>query len=68
MESLIISILRQLVFVLPVAWGFSQLAIKSMDYAWTIWLTFIIAELVSAVIACVFMGRIYNKKINVLED
>ena len=68
MESLIISILRQLVFVLPVAWGFSQLAIKSMDYAWTIWLTFIIAELVSAFIACVFMGRIYNKKINVLED
>lgn len=68
MESLIISILRQLVFVLPVAWGFSQLAIKSMDYAWTVWLTFIIAEFVSAVIACIFMGRIYKRKINVLED
>lgn len=68
MESLIISICRQLVFVLPVAWGFSQLAIKSMDYAWTIWLTFIIAEFASAVIACIFMGRIYKKKINTLED
>lgn len=67
MESLIISVLRQLVFVLPVAWGFSQLAIRSAEYTWTVWLTFIIAEFVSAVIACIFMGRIYKKKINVLE-
>lgn len=67
MESLIISICRQLVFVLPVAFGFSLLAVKSMDYAWTIWLTFPIAEFVSAVIACIFMKRIYKTKINVLE-
>ena len=67
-ESLIISICRQLVFVLPVAWGFSQLAIKSMGYAWTVWLTFIIAEFVSAVIACIFMGRICKNKINTLEN
>lgn len=61
MESLVISLCRQLIFVLPVAWGFSRLAITSMDYAWTIWLTFIIAEFISAVIACVFMKRIYKK-------
>lgn len=66
-ESLVISICRQLVFVLPVAWAFSQLAIKSMDYAWTVWLTFIIAEFISAVIAFAFMKRIYKKRINVLE-
>jgi Na+-driven multidrug efflux pump len=67
MESLVISVLRQLVFVLPIAWLFSMLAMKNMDYAWTVWLTFIIAELVSAVIACIFMKRIYKKQINVLE-
>ncbi len=66
-ESLVISICRQLVFVLPVAWGFSLLAIKSMDYAWTVWLTFPIAEFVSAVIACVFMKRIYKAKISMLK-
>jgi putative MATE family efflux protein len=63
-ESLIVSVLRQLVFVLPVAWGFSLLAIKSMDYAWTIWLTFIIAEFVSAVIGCIFMKHIRKTRIN----
>ncbi len=67
-ESLVISICRQLVFVLPVAWAFSLLAIKSMDYAWTVWLTFPIAEFVSAAIACIFMKRIYKRKINVLEQ
>ena len=67
-ESLVISILRQLVFVLPVAWGFSLLAIKSSDYSWTIWLTFIISEFVSAAIACIFMRRIYKKKINTLKE
>jgi Na+-driven multidrug efflux pump len=63
LESLIISICRQLVFVLPVAWGFSKLAIASMNYAWTIWLTFIIAEFVSVLIAFVFMRHIYTRKI-----
>ncbi|MDO5399268.1 MAG: MATE family efflux transporter [bacterium] len=67
MESLIISICRQILFVLPVAWWFSLYAIQSFDNAWMIWLTFPIAEFVSAVIAAVFMRRIYIKKINVLK-
>ncbi|MGN0108134.1 MAG: MATE family efflux transporter, partial [Hominilimicola sp.] len=66
-ESLIISICRQLLFVLPVAWGFSLLAMRSMDNAWLIWLTFPIAEFVSAVISCIFMLHINKKKIRVLE-
>lgn len=65
-ESLIISVCRQIIFVLPVAWGFSLLAMKSPDKSWLIWTTFIIAEFISAVIACVFMKRIYKNKINVL--
>lgn len=66
-ESLIISVLRQLVLVLPVSWLFAQLAIANENYTWTIWLTFIIAEFVSAVIACVFMKRIYKRTVRNME-
>ncbi len=41
-ESLVISVLRQFVLVLPVAWGFSQAAKQSMDKAWMVWTTFIL--------------------------
>ena len=60
-ESLIISILRQFIFVLPVAWGFSLLACRSSDLIWTVWLTFIIAEILSCIIATIFMNRIRHK-------
>lgn len=68
MESLVISVCRQLLFVIPVAWGFSLLARQSMDYSWLVWLTFPIAEAVTAAIAGIFMKRIYKNKINVLES
>ena len=67
LESLIISVLRQFLFVLPVAWGFAQLAIKSMDHMWLVWLTFVIAEGLSAVIASLFMLRIQKRVIQNLE-
>ena len=62
LESLVISVCRQFLFVIPVAWGFSRLAIRSMDNLWLVWLTFLIAEGASAVIACIFMKRINKKK------
>lgn len=48
--------------VLPVAWGFSLLAAGSPDMEWTVWLTFPIAEALSAAVAYVFMKRIYKNK------
>lgn len=68
LESLIISILRQFLFVLPVAWGFSLLAQQSHDMIWTVWMTFIIAEVLSCIVATIFMGRINRKVISELED
>lgn len=59
-ESLILSICRQLVFVLPVAWGFARLAISAPQYTWSVWLTFPIAEILTAVIACACMKRKMN--------
>lgn len=46
--SLIISILRQLALVLPVAWGLSQLIVPDLSNAWLVWLTFPFAEIVTA--------------------
>lgn len=68
MESLIISVLRQFVLVLPVAWGFSLLAQSSGDMIWTVWLTFIIAEGLSCLAAVIFMKRIDRKVISTIHN
>lgn len=66
LESLIISICRQLLFVLPVAGGFAALMDYSIDGVWLVWLTFLIAEGLSAALSCVFMKRIKKQKIEVM--
>ena len=48
----------QFLFVLPVAWGFSLLAHRFGNMIWTVWMTFIIAEALSCVVATVFMKKI----------
>lgn len=66
-HSLIISVCRQFLFVLPVAWGFSKFVAPNLENAWLVWLTFPIAELVSAAIGIVLMLKIYRKNIATLE-
>lgn len=67
-QSLVISVCRQFLFVLPVAWAFSEIVIRSgMDKMWLVWLTFLIAEGISAVIALIFMRGISRKRIDTLE-
>lgn len=68
LESLIISVLRQFVFVLPVAWGFSLLARSSPDMIWTVWTAFIVAEGLSCLIAVLFMKKINRKVVNSLQN
>lgn len=65
LESLLVSLCRQLIFVLPVAWGFAQIVRKSSGASWIIWMTFPIAEIITAIIACLLMRRI-NKKVEAL--
>jgi putative MATE family efflux protein len=65
-ESLIISVCRQFLFVLPVAWGFSLIIGKNLDMVFLEWFTFIIAEGVSVVIALIFMKKIRRKRIDTL--
>lgn len=58
-ESLIISLCRQLVLVLPVAYLF----VKISNDASMVWYTFIISEVLSSLIACILMIRIYKSRI-----
>lgn len=66
LESLVISVCRQFLFVLPVAYGFSILARQSMAYMPLVWATFLIAEVISVIIASIFMRRINKKVVNTL--
>ena len=67
LESLVISVLRQFLLVLPIAWGFAQLAKQNPNLLWTVWLTFLIAEGVSALVASLFMRRMDHRVIAKLK-
>lgn len=56
--SLIISLLRQLVLILPIAWVFSQLIQPDLSNAWIVWLTFPAAELVTAAVAVLLAKKV----------
>jgi len=56
-ESLVISVLRQFLLVLPVAWFMTRVMGDDMDKAWLVWLTFVIAEAVTAAAAVLMMRK-----------
>ena len=66
-ESLIISVCRQLVFVLPLAYALTVAVLATEKYnASLVWVPFPIAEIATAVIGVLLVKRTYNKKIKVL--
>lgn len=67
LESLVVSVCRQFLFVLPVAYLFAKLLGNSSDMRWVIWMTFPIAEILSAAIALGMMRRT-RKKIAVIKE
>ena len=68
MESLIISVCRQFLFVLPVAFVFSFVVGNDVHRVWIVWLTFLIAEGLSVLIAMRFMRKIRLQKIEGIKD
>jgi Na+-driven multidrug efflux pump len=62
-ESLVISLLRQLVIILPLAGIFSIFVRNGQAGVSLIWWAFPITELVSAVVGCILLGRIEKKKV-----
>lgn len=68
MESLVVSVCRQFLFVLPSAWLLSEIAIRNQEMTWVVWMAFLIAEGVSCMISVIFMKRIRKNKIDVLAS
>lgn len=62
-ESLIISVCRQFLFVIPAAYVFSLIVINGMAGTWLVWTTFPLAEILSVVVSIVFMKKVNSKKI-----
>lgn len=65
LESLIISVCRQVIFVFPFVILFAEIAKNNSDLTWTIWVSFPIAEIMSAVTAVLLFRRIYKKKVQI---
>lgn len=63
LASFILSVCRQFLFVIPVAWGFSRIAIAAPEKTSLVWTTFPIAEGLTLIIAIVLMRRIDKTKI-----
>lgn len=62
-ESLILSVCRQFLFVIPVAWGLSKLVLNRVLSTELIWISFPVAEGLTVLVAMIFMRRIYCRKI-----
>lgn len=62
MESLVVSLLRQAILILPLAWRFSKLVIQYDRDVSLIWYAFVITEVLSCVVGWVFLRRIEKKK------
>ncbi|MCM1494092.1 MAG: MATE family efflux transporter [Muribaculaceae bacterium] len=63
LESLAISVCRQFLFIIPVAYFFTELVVNGFADTWLVWLTFPIGEALSVVAALFFMQRINRNKI-----
>lgn len=64
LRPLIISLLRLVIFVFPVAYLFT----KSSNVTGLVWWTFPIAELLTAIISLLILKDSYNKKIKVIKS
>ncbi len=64
MESLIVSICRQLLFVFPFAWIFAGMAKADNALNWTMWTIFPIAEILTVIVAVVLFKKLYTKKVS----
>lgn len=66
MESLVLSVCRQFLFVIPAAWGLSRMVLNGFISTEMIWITFPVAEGLTVMVAIVFMKKIYRYKIQTL--
>lgn len=63
MESLVISICRQVVFIFPFALIFAEISKLDSDMNWISWITFPIAEILTALIAAALFRKKYYRNL-----
>ncbi|MBQ8514257.1 MAG: MATE family efflux transporter [Ruminococcus sp.] len=68
LESLIVSVCRQLLFIFPFAFVFAEMAKNDSGLTSLVWAAFPIAELLSAIAACILFKRIYGKRMALCKD
>lgn len=68
LETLIVSLLRQIILVLPVAYVFSLFARQNLDLVPLVWATFLIAEGISALVSAIFLKKINGRVISTLPE
>lgn len=67
MESLVISLLRQMIIILPLAETFSVLVKNGQAGVSLIWWAFPITEFAACLLGCVFLRRIQKNKVESLQ-
>ena len=68
LESLVISVCRQFLFVIPVSYVFSKLVISGVSGTWLVWFTFLIGEGLSVLVSLYFMKKVNANKISVMKN
>ena len=66
-DSLLVSVCRQLLFILPSAWLLSRLVQPDLSNAWVVWLSFIFTELATAAVAALRMRRVWKRDVLTLR-
>lgn len=68
LKSLVVSVCRQFLFVIPTAYVFSEIVISGKCGIWLVWTSFLIAEILSVLVSIVFMKGVKKNKISVMEE
>lgn len=67
LESLIISVCRQFLFVIPVAYIFTEMVLSDVCGTWLVWMSFVIAEVLSVLVSIIFMKKVNKNKILIIS-
>lgn len=65
-ESLVVSVCRQFLFVIPITWLFSKIVINQICGTSLIWTSFVITEILSVFVSVYFMLKVKKNKIDTI--
>lgn len=66
-ESLVVSLCRQFIFLFPFVLIFAAVAKRNVDMSWTVWTAFPICECLTCIVAVVLYRRILKTKVDRLN-